>query len=64
MSTDYNLLHTPQDVLPELSVLEHSNKFDIFLQDRPHDWCVIEDLTLEQLKSVRDKLSQVISYFE
>lgn len=65
MSTDYNLLPARKDNgKNELYILEHSNVFDITLSDNEFDQYSICDLTLEELKAIRDKLSDVISYFE
>lgn len=62
MSTDYILV---KQGATELSVLEFSELFDIIMRDEGlRDSFVISDLSLEELKAVRDKLSQTISYFE
>lgn len=63
MSTEYQIAKTDE---AELCVLEHSNMFDIYLarNDRDGSDLQLRNLSLEELKAVRDKLTQVIGYFE
>lgn len=63
MSTIYRLLSKSES---GLEVTEHSCKFDILLeknQEEPN--CIeVEDLSLEDLKTLNQNLTNLISYFD
>jgi hypothetical protein len=66
VSTEYRLAETQE---AQLSVLEHSNIFDIYmsavdLEELDDVFINIPDLTLAQLREIHRKLGEVISYFE
>jgi hypothetical protein len=63
MSTDYVLIENSEG---SVEVWEHSCKFDITVLEgkiEPH-YCVLRDLSLEQIKEVNQQLTNVISYFD
>ena len=68
MSTDYEL-KTKQGV--ELSILEHSNTFDVIMFEEGDDFFEDQDvdvsmknLSLDELKAIAQKVVNVISYFD
>ena len=63
MSTEYTLINNMKGCI---AVCEHSNKFDICIQDSNLEpqWCDMNNLTLEEMKEVAEKLVNVISYYD
>lgn len=54
-------MSTTYELLDELSITEHSNKFTIHCTDES---AILRDLNVDQLKKIRDNLDMVIDYFE
>ena len=63
MSTEYTLINNMKGCI---DVCEHSNKFDICIQDSKLEpqWCDMVNLTLEDMKNITEKLVNVISYYD
>ena len=66
MSTEYNIYSNKKDCF---SVLEHSNKFDLIIdekeaiEDHEDDYNSINDLSEDELLQAALKIIQVCSYF-
>lgn len=62
MSTDYVLINK---LGRELEITEHSSLFDINLcEGFEQNWADIRDLTLEDVKLINQRLTNIISYFD
>lgn len=72
MSTEHLVKKIPNEFAgdSELTIFEHSGEFDICLDvnlfgdDSLATSVEISDLTLEELKGIRDRISEIISYYE
>lgn len=63
MSTNYEVIDKDGN---GVEITEHSCLFDINIYNGTiePEWCEVNDLTLEDLKEVNQKITNIISYFD